>query len=116
MLADGASELHSAVSEWGNAVKFCIAIPTGLALASAIMCADTLAAESNFEIFAKKAGETCERIALKAKDPEVFNYCVVEMIRPLVRGRSCIAFVAGSNDPGYHCDTKGMLYYETPEV
>lgn len=37
-------------------------------------------------------------------------------MRPLLHGRACIAFVAGINDPGYRCDSKGTLYYKAPDV
>jgi hypothetical protein len=105
-------------------MKSCFVIPTVLALGSAIVWVDTsaLAAEkpgpqqdaSDMTTFTDKVGEICGLIAVKAKEIKVFDYCVVEMLRPYVQGPSCIAFVAGARDPGYHCDAEGMMYYEAP--
>jgi hypothetical protein len=94
------------------------AISVGLLVASAILCTNAHAetAPSDIEAFIRKVSETCSGIAAKAKDPKVFDYCVVEMMRPIVRGRSCIAFAAGMRDPGYRCDAKGTLFYETAEI
>jgi hypothetical protein len=65
--------------------------------------------------YVHKAMETCGNIATKAKDIKVLDYCIAEVMRPLIRGKSCIAFVATNRDPGYHCE-KGLLYYDPPQV
>jgi hypothetical protein len=74
------------------------------------------ATSSKMDILVRNVFETCSNIAAKAKDIKVFNYCVAEMLRPLLQGRACIAFVAAApQDPGYHCDTEGMMYYDALE-
>jgi hypothetical protein len=49
----------------------------------------------------------CSKIALRAKDVTVYDYCIVEMMGPIVKGPGCSAFVANLNDRGYQLQCEG---------
>jgi hypothetical protein len=100
-------------------MKFHVAISRLLVLASALAWVNNpiLAGAQttpNMDTLVRTGSAACARIAAKAKDIDVFGYCIAEMLRPLAQGRSCIAFATASPESGYHCDSKGMLYYEPP--
>ena len=94
-----------------------IAIPIAVALAIPFTSANVSAQTDSTPLneFVRKAAEMCGNIAHKAQDIKVMDYCIAEVMRPIMRGKSCIAFVAGNRDPGYHCE-KGLLYYDPPQV
>lgn len=98
----------------------------GLAVASLLISVSTsiLAGDKTREQAVEEAFHTCTNIMAKANDQanpqlvlQVGSNCLVEMLRPHLKGASCVMFVAEmSRDPGFHCDGKGMLYYERLET
>lgn len=85
-----------------------------LALVSAWAAATAQSDPIDVTSFVNTISATCAHIAEKAKNIDVYDYCVAEMLRPVLKGSNCKAFVSGDSAPGYHCDAKGMLYYEPP--
>jgi hypothetical protein len=65
-----------------------------------------------FQALAQNVGEVCGRIAKQANDIKVYDYCAVEMLRPYIKGSACHSFIKSIDDPGYRCDTQGLLYYK----
>jgi hypothetical protein len=70
-----------------------------LTLAAQFAPAAAQAPSPAFKEFADKAIEVCGNIALKAKDVKVMDYCLAEVMRPIMRGKSCIAYVAETAIP-----------------
>jgi hypothetical protein len=114
---------HRSSSRGAAAMKYRIAFFGLFALTGALiglnksaLSGETTPAQTtpNMDTLVRTGSAACSRIAVKAKDMDVFGYCIAELLRPHAQGRSCIAFATASPDSGFHCDAKGLIYYKPP--